>query len=390
MLSIISGHTTPAGSDINAGLKAETVGQLEIMEQREASEDPNIEAEVRTQAQDFLNKVKNGGDLKLLGHEEEQANPRRVQFIEKDEFLYKDQVGQNIADQIFGLEPGQVSKELIVIEGGHTVDENGNFAPAPKNFQIIQVTEKRDSERTINYPKEVTASHILIAYKGAQRADSSITRTDQEAKTLAEEVLQKVKNNGNFAELAKEYSNDPSAKETGGALQEPTSVGRANYVKEFENAALALTKEGQISDVVKSPFGYHIIKADKISEATTQKTTEPKIKYIAVNYSAAPDPWKETGLNSSTLLRADVEFNKAYQPYVSITFNDEGALLFEEITARNIGKPLAIFVGGQLISAPNVNEKISGGIAQITGNFTVAEANNLAKDLNAGIAHSRN
>jgi preprotein translocase subunit SecD len=62
-----------------------------------------------------------------------------------------------------------------------------------------------------------------------------------------------------------------------------------------------------------------------------------------------------------------------------------GARLFEEITARNIGKPLAIFVEGQLISAPNVIEKISGGKAMLSGTFTYEEAQNLAADLNKGI-----
>lgn len=388
MLSIISGNSILDGKDNNES-KIEVNGRLEIMEANDASKDINIEAEVRSQAQKLLIKVKAGGDLKVLGHEEKLANPRRVILTEQEEFVYKDDVNENIADQIFALEPGQITQELIVYQDGMVVDEAGNFVPGPKNFQIIGVTEKRDFERTINHPKEVTVSHILIAHKDAQRADESITKSDQEAKKLAEEILQKLKDKGDFAELAKEYSNDPGTQKNGGALEDTVSEEKANYVKEFENAALALTKEGQISEVIKSPFGYHIIKADKISEAKTEKTTEPRIKYLSVNFSAAPDPWKETGLNSDNLLRADVEFNQLGQPYVSIKFNDEGAKIFEEITARNIGKQLAIFVGGQLISAPNVNEKISGGKAQITGNFTVDEAISLAKDISAGISHSK-
>ena len=54
------------------------------------------------------------------------------------------------------------------------------------------------------------------------------------------------------------------------------------------------------------------------------------------------------------------------------------------MTAANVGKRIAIFVGGTLISAPNVQDKISGGSAQITGNFTLDEAQNLARDLNTG------
>lgn len=72
-------------------------------------------------------------------------------------------------------------------------------------------------------------------------------------------------------------------------------------------------------------------------------------------------------------------------PIVSIEFNNEGSSLFEEITERNIGKPLAIFLDGELISAPLVNEKIAGGRAQISGEgITVESARKLAERFNAG------
>ncbi|MDA1060268.1 MAG: protein translocase subunit SecF, partial [bacterium] len=96
------------------------------------------------------------------------------------------------------------------------------------------------------------------------------------------------------------------------------------------------------------------------------------------------DPWKDTGLTGEHFVRADIQLDNFFQSYVSIQFNEEGGKLFEEITERNVGKPIAIFVGGDLISAPNVNEKISGGSAQITGQFTSEEAQALARDLNTG------
>jgi len=131
---------------------------------------------------------------------------------------------------------------------------------------------------------------------------------------------------------------------------------------------------------VSSQFGYHIIKANKVETNVKKK----KVKLEKIFFSTAPDMWKETGLTGAQFMHADVNFDQLYQPYISIQFNPEGAKLFEEITARNINKPVAIFVGGELISAPNVKEKISGGSAQITGRFTVEEANNLARDLNTG------
>jgi preprotein translocase subunit SecD len=71
-------------------------------------------------------------------------------------------------------------------------------------------------------------------------------------------------------------------------------------------------------------------------------------------------------------------------PQVEITFSDEGAKLFEELTAANIGKPVAIFLDNNLIEMPTVQQAIAGGKAQITGNFTVDSARTLVERFNAG------
>jgi len=72
------------------------------------------------------------------------------------------------------------------------------------------------------------------------------------------------------------------------------------------------------------------------------------------------------------------------QPLVNIEFSSEGAQIFEELTAKNIGKPLAIFLDNELIEMPTVKEKISGGKAQITGKFNLSEAKKLVERFNAG------
>lgn len=69
---------------------------------------------------------------------------------------------------------------------------------------------------------------------------------------------------------------------------------------------------------------------------------------------------------------------------VAITFTDEGGKLFEEITRDNVGEQLAIFLDGEIISAPRINEAISGGRATISGGFTPDEARELAQNLNFG------
>lgn len=97
------------------------------------------------------------------------------------------------------------------------------------------------------------------------------------------------------------------------------------------------------------------------------------------------DPFQATPLTGKYLKKAELGFDQTtYQPLVSLQFNEEGAKIFEEITSRNVGKLLAIYVDGLPISAPVVQEVIAGGKAQISGKFTVDEAKALSRNLNAG------
>lgn len=93
----------------------------------------------------------------------------------------------------------------------------------------------------------------------------------------------------------------------------------------------------------------------------------------------------ETALTGRYLKQAQVQFNQqTYQPTIALSFNDEGAKLFEEMTSANIGKTIAIYLDGQMLSAPVVNQAISGGQAVITGQFTPQEAKTLVGRLNSG------
>lgn len=108
-------------------------------------------------------------------------------------------------------------------------------------------------------------------------------------------------------------------------------------------------------------------------------------KVIESATGTVEDPFQSTSLTGQYLKKAEINFDQTtYEPLVSIQFNDEGAKIFEELTSKNVGKRLAIYIDGQLISAPNVQEAIAGGNAQITGNFTADEAKKLARNLNAG------
>jgi hypothetical protein len=119
--------------------------------------------------------------------------------------------------------------------------------------------EPQPQPRQVEQPKNqesISASHLLVAYKGALRANPQITRTKEEAKKRAEEALKKAKQPGaGFAKLVGEYSDEPGAEARGGKLG---SFTRNRMVKPFSDAAFKL-KVGEISDVVETRFGFHVI-----------------------------------------------------------------------------------------------------------------------------------
>jgi len=92
-----------------------------------------------------------------------------------------------------------------------------------------------------------------------------------------------------------------------------------------------------------------------------------------------------TELNGKYLDNSELTFDQqTYIPVVNLYFNSEGSKLFEDLTSANVGKTIAIYLDGAPISAPRVQEAISGGRATITGNFSVEEAKQLVQRLKSG------
>ncbi len=91
-----------------------------------------------------------------------------------------------------------------------------------------------------------------------------------------------------------------------------------------------------------------------------------------------------TELSGRYIKGAQMTFDDLGRPQISLTFNSDGGKIFEDVTGRNIGKPLAIFLDNELIEAPVVEGRISGGEAQITGKFTIDEAKTMIERFNAG------
>lgn len=150
-----------------------------------------------------------------------------------------------------------------------------------------------------------------------------------------------------------------------------------------------------VAEIGKTPqLEFKLIDSEKQNQQNqliaqgNSSSTDPDL--LAASIAALGDPYIQTGLTGRYLESAQLEFTSgksgqlANEPVVSIKFNDEGATLFANITRDNVGQQLAIFLDGEIISAPRINESITGGTAIISGSFKAEEARALAQNLSFG------
>ncbi len=299
---------------------------------------------------------------------------------------------ENLVQQYSDDETTKVNAGYIGFVKKYEADNNVTY-PWAEKAKEGEITQKSLEEEDGYYflkkgkerPGEIEASvkHILICYRGA--LGCSATSTKDNALKIAQDVYAQA-NAENFSELAKQYSSDSSTADNGGDLG--TFPRGAIQIEPFEQAVFA-TQAGQIVGPVETPYGYHIIY--KISENVTKEYEVSKIfiqKKTKDDVIPPREPWKYTGLSGQQLQKAEVVNNpQTSEIQVSLQFNEEGTKLFEEITRRSLGKPVGIFLDGQEISTPVVNQVITGGQAVISGGqtgFNLIEAKLLTQRLNAG------
>ncbi len=129
--------------------------------------------------------------------------------------------------------------------------------------------------------------------------------------------------------------------------------------------------------------------AQQAVEGLSASSSGATVSNVKINGEETGEPFTDTGLTGRYLESAALEFAGqggpvSNEPTVKIVFNEEGAQLFEDITREHVGESLAIFLDGEMLSAPRINEAISGGTAIISGGFTPDEARSLAQNLNFG------
>lgn len=226
-----------------------------------------------------------------------------------------------------------------------------------------------------------------LDFRLASEVQATSTNPNQNEKIniKAEGVLKRVLSGEDFTALAKEFSEDPGSKDNGGDLP---WVTKGQFVPEFDKAIFEDLKAGEISpNLVESQFGYHIIKKieERLNDQGQIEVHAAHILFKNANADLINSNWEASGLAGQHISRAQLNFDpNTQQPLVVLEFNEEGKDLFASITNANIGKPVGIFLDNGLISSPVVQEAITDGRAQISGNFSVSEAKQLVKDLNLG------
>jgi peptidyl-prolyl cis-trans isomerase D len=151
------------------------------------------------------------------------------------------------------------------------VDTAKILSQTPVSKEDLQAfyDQHRDDYRV---PEQVSVSHILIKTPLPGPGGKVDAKGTEDARKKAEDVLKQLKAGGNFADLAKKYSEDPGSGKNGGSLG---WIGRGRTVPEFEKAAFSLAK-GSTSDLVQSSYGFHIIRVDDKQAAHVKTLDEVK------------------------------------------------------------------------------------------------------------------
>ena len=288
--------------------------------------------------------------------------------------------------------PEQVKLEFVMLSANTLIPKMQTTDEEAKKFYDENASKFQGSEQR-------HASHILIG-AGA----SASPEAKAEAKKKAEQVLAEVKKNpAKFAELAKKYSQDPGSAEKGGDLG---TFGRGSMVKPFEDAAFSM-KPGEVSGLVQSDFGYHIIKLTEIvGQGQGFETLKPQIRAelmyqkALVKFSEQAEAFSATVYEQSTSLKPVADaYNIPVQKTEWLSYADGAkffksdklmTLVFTNEVLKDKRNTEAVEVSNNTLvsarvveykaSAPRSFDEVKGGIADL---LKIEKATKLAIDKGA-------
>lgn len=263
---------------------------------------------------------------------------------------------------------------------------------------IVQIplkwTNKKENELNIKRAKEAIGKVMKIEFKETR---TEITQADTiEREKISKDLLQE--------SLQWKYD---------------FSVTQAKYKDTYENVAIG-SLTGTFDDLSKKYFSINkeqlslwiykkiltgtgiekfSFENGKINQSSDnwfwilniKNITQDTLDFDYAFISEKPSEWKPAAdttwkiLNDKYFVNSSVQYNQAFQPMIELTFNDEWAKIFWELTTRLKGKQIAIFVWWEMLTAPTVNDAILTGKAVITGSYSADEATKLSQDINTWV-----
>ncbi len=256
-------------------------------------------------------------------------------------------------------EPERVRK---LLQGAANLEFYTTYTLADVIGSLRQLSDQAQANKTVaeNAPAEETATEEAApAETAAKAAADSAAKAAEKAAPAAKEGEMTLAQLTGFEALASAGAGSPVL----------------GYVATSDTAA--------VNRIIHSQVAKTILPAD-LKLAWTVKPEKMQGGHEVFQLVALRTVNGQPVLNGDVVTRATSEFDNLQGQIVSMTMNDEGARKWSIITGQNIGKAIAIVLDDQVYSFPNVNSQIDGGRSQISGRFTVEEANDLANVLESG------
>lgn len=229
----------PAG-----GADAAVIEQIQVRVLTVAHRDvPGVPADIKRTREEALSRAKNLASMARTGE-------HLAQLVGD----YSDRPGANDNRGVLRVRPAQPEPfDAAFVRAALALRVGGVSEPLEQREGFVIIERMEDLPTG---PERIGAKHILVGYAGSPKPIPDVTRSEAEAQQLAETVAARAREPGaDWNALAAQYTDEPGGKTSGGDLGR---FGRGQMVPPFERAAFAL-KVGEISSVVKSPFGFHVI-----------------------------------------------------------------------------------------------------------------------------------
>ena len=242
------------------------------------------------------------------------------------------------------------------------------------NGVVFNVLDTDEIPKVQKYLKEIEGS--LVTINGEQVAlvltKKEIERTEKESISQAIETIRNRLNQFGLAEpvVARQGAEKILVQIAGIKTQEDEQRARELISRSAKLELMAVDED-------RSARVYNMSRADaaEYGDLILEDAKNPAIKHLVREIPI---------LDGGMLTDASMGFDQNNRPLINFKLNAEGSEIFGEFTGNNVGKRLAVVLDGKVYSAPNINERIGGGSGQISGNYTVMEAKDLAIALRSG------